>query len=240
LINPEGAIYFANDVFYDMTGHPRADVHQPGSWRQVILEEDLPLAELEWNRLYGEHQPLTVELRLRKTWTPPGNSNEAIPIWGLFSCHVQMTREGLLESIVSCLTDISQQKWAEEVQKRRVNDALAMKQVCRQLLDSHRYYTDLHIKQTQDEFIDMTSHEMRNPMGAVLQCADEIMTSLSAFTNPGNIHDAVTIPRDLLDSTIDASETISYCTLHQKRYGDPRISLVLDYSHNCLELLTIS
>lgn len=47
----------------------------------------------------------------------------------------------------------SRQKWGEGLQKQRTEDALESK---RQL----------------ENFIDTTSHEMRNPLSAIIQCAD--------------------------------------------------------------------
>lgn len=51
-------------------------------------------------------------------------------------------------------------KWAQGLQERRLREAE-------------------ETKRQQNEFIDITSHEMRNPLSAVLICADDIRDSLS-------------------------------------------------------------
>jgi len=65
---------------------------------------------------------------------------------------------------------------------------------------------------------------MRNPLSAILQCSDEISSTLSEFRSGS---DESAIPRklaDLLDSSIDAAQTIALCAQHQVRM---RIFLLL-------------
>jgi len=55
------------------------------------------------------------------------------------------------------LSDITHYKWAEEIQKRRMEEAM-------------------EAKRNQENFIDMTSHEIRNPLSAMIQCADSTLS----------------------------------------------------------------
>jgi CheY-like chemotaxis protein len=66
---------------------------------------------------------------------------------------------------------------------------------------------------------------MRNPLSAILQCADEISTSLSEFRASDDIVRAGDKISDLLDSGIDAAQTISLCAQHQKRIVDDILTL---------------
>lgn len=68
---------------------------------------------------------------------------------------------------------------------------------------------------------DITSHEMRNPLSAILQCSDDITTSLTNFRH-GNER---IILDDLLASCLDAAQTISLCSQHQKRIVDDILTL---------------
>lgn len=64
---------------------------------------------------------------------------------------------------------------------------------------------------------------MRNPLSAILQCADSITTSLRS-----TLDKLTTIPKmmeELLDSNIDAAETITLCAQHQKRIVDDVLTL---------------
>ena len=79
----------------------------------------------------------------------------------------------------------------------------------------------------------MTSHEMRNPLSAILQCADEISGSLIEFkANPGGY----TMPSKLIENNIDAAQTIALCANHQTRI----VSDVLTLSKLDSQLLSIT
>jgi signal transduction histidine kinase len=55
---------------------------------------------------------------------------------------------------------------------------------------------------------------MRNPLSAIVQCADEISTSLSEYRAKTKQN---SVPLELLDSNIDAAQTIALCANHQTR-----------------------
>lgn len=64
---------------------------------------------------------------------------------------------------------------------------------------------------------------MRNPLSAILQCADEIATTLSGYRSSEK---PATKPlANLLDSNIDAAQTIALCAQHQKRIVDDILTL---------------
>lgn len=54
-----------------------------------------------------------------------------------------------LRSVIGSITDITPQKYAEIIQKQRMEDAL-------------------EAQRRQETFIDVTSHEMRNPLSAIM------------------------------------------------------------------------
>jgi signal transduction histidine kinase len=79
----------------------------------------------------------------------------------------------------------------------------------------------VELKRQQENFIDITSHEMRNPLSAILQCADEVSASL------GDI-DLTTTPRvtrEAIENSIDAAKTIVLCSQHQKRIVDDVLTM---------------
>lgn len=85
---------------------------------------------------------------------------------------------------------------AEDFQKRRMEEAI-------------------ELKRQQENFIDMTSHEMRNPLSAILQCSDEITTSLLNYKSDEEASKSPQRLADTLDSSIDAAQTIALCAQHQ-------------------------
>ncbi|TGO85106.1 hypothetical protein BPOR_0431g00080 [Botrytis porri] len=92
----------------------------------------------------------------------------------------------------------------------------------------------LEMRRQQERFIDMTSHEMRNPLSALIGCADEILSSLHEYEDSinkcsglGKVHESISTepPTHLISSAIEATDTIIYCAMHQKRIIDDILTL---------------
>lgn len=66
---------------------------------------------------------------------------------------------------------------------------------------------------------------MRNPLSAILQCSDEISTSLTAYKENMLVDKSSDNLLSILESSIDASETIELCAQHQKRIVDDILTL---------------
>lgn len=107
-----------------------------------------------------------------------------------------------MKSIFGSITNISQQKWAEGFQKRKTEEAV-------------------ELKRQQENFIDITSHEMRNPLSAILQCADEISTTMTDLKQ-GQFKG---VSQELMAGIFDSAQTISLCAQHQKRIIDDVLTL---------------
>lgn len=109
-----------------------------------------------------------------------------------------MSDEGEIVEIIGCITEISQQKWGEQLQAVQATRAKESK---RQL----------------ENFIDTTSHEMRNPLSAIVQCADGIISSHKALNESTCCDQA---HQKTLLATVDAAETIVQCSKHMKTIVD--------------------
>ena len=71
---------------------------------------------------------------------------------------------------------------------------------------------------------------MRNPLSALLGCADEIIASLkqykSSLSSPGTDSYGITLDNlNLVDEAMEAADTIIYCAMHQKRIIDDILTL---------------
>lgn len=82
---------------------------------------------------------------MKKPWKPPGGADleEGKDFtWILASAFPELNPvDGCVDAIIGCFMDISQHKWAEDIQTRRMNEAIDAKKL-------------------QENFIDMTSHEV--------------------------------------------------------------------------------
>ncbi|KAH7313750.1 aerobic respiration control sensor protein arcB [Stachybotrys elegans] len=203
LISPEGVLREANDRFYEMTGHNR-DSQYEMSWMDFILESSTKTMEEGWRRLTEEHLPWSGELQIKKRSTQPvvNLHGESIDYWVMFIAHSEFSPDGSVRSIMGTITDISHLKWAEGLQNRRLQEAE-------------------ETRRQQNEFIDITSHEMRNPLSAILQCADDISSALGEYRGAS----APTTPQAVIESCVEAANTISLCVQHQKSIVDDILTI---------------
>lgn len=95
---------------------------------------------------------------------------------------------------ICCVVDISSEKSAELEERKAAKEAQER-------------------KDQQERFIDMISHEIRNPLSAILHCIEDIETEIQAD------HDAVNI-----DNIRQATETIDLCIAHQRNIVDDVLS----------------
>ena len=98
-------------------------------------------------------------------------------------------------SVITSLTDITAQKLAESTQKRLALEAI-------------------EAKAQQENFIDVTSHEMRNPLSAIMISADDIIASLRPLVTQATDLQAT------LRSAMEAAQVIVDCAQHQRRIVD--------------------
>jgi len=118
-LSPDGNVVYANDMWYEITGHPRG-LEGDMSFMNVIAESDHPLITREWEILTTERGRRTFELRLRKPWFDEATGTPKQK-WILASCDQEFDEEGNLKSIMGCITDISAQKHVEEDAVERAN-----------------------------------------------------------------------------------------------------------------------
>ncbi|EXA29398.1 hypothetical protein FOVG_19113 [Fusarium oxysporum f. sp. pisi HDV247] len=195
LTSPEGILREANDRFYEMTGHTR-DSQDDMSWVD-LMRSNGSIMEEGWYRLTQQLQPWSAEVRLRQGTDNSVNIHgESIDFWVLVTAHPEISAGGTLRSIMGSITDISHLKWAEGLQNRRLQEAE-------------------ETRRQQNEFIDITSHEMRNPLSAILQCADDITSAMQACRTNG-----ITASSEVIESCLDASQTIALCVQHQRSIVD--------------------
>ncbi|KAK1758090.1 hypothetical protein QBC47DRAFT_373685 [Echria macrotheca] len=201
LISPEGVLREANDRFYEMTGHNRDEEYEM-SWMDFMVEESIRVMQEGWRELVEEHQAWSSELQLKKRAPNPVNfEGESIECWVLFTANPELGANGALRSIMGSITDISHLKWAQGLQNQRLQEAE-------------------ETRRRQNEFIDITSHEMRNPLSAILQCADDISSALAMCQEK-----QISPDEKVVESCLDAAQTITLCVQHQKSIVDDILTI---------------
>ncbi|KAG4439753.1 hypothetical protein IFR05_004775 [Cadophora sp. M221] len=197
----DGSLLWANDEYYRLTEHPREQESQyPFSFIDVFIEEDQAKAMDNWKRLVQGESTISTEMRIKRMFNPPfGDPEPAIVLIHSF----RVVEDGGLKSLMAFTTDVSAFKWAEASEARKAAAAQ-------------------EAKHQQEEFIDFVSHELRNPLSAIFQLAETIITSFPASDRNDPAKSELI---DALKGNIDNAETILMCAKHQKRIVDDVLTL---------------
>ncbi|KAK6374551.1 hypothetical protein LTR64_002662 [Lithohypha guttulata] len=124
---------------------------------------------------------------------------------------------GHVKSIVACLTEVSRLKWAESWQAQLAQNAK-------------------EARTRQSEFTDAISHEVRNPLSAILQLADGIAESMTHIQTP-TMEDY----KGCVKGNVEAAKVILTCACHQKRIVDDVLSLSrMDYASLSVSPVAVS
>lgn len=211
ILDPVGNYTYRNQRWFDIFDIAADQQDVINAWENIAFPEDIAFCEGLFAKLVIDKSPIIFELRTRTRWSPPAemcepglDSHEHYQ-WILCSAYPELDANNELVEIVGNVTDISKQKWAEGMQKMRTENAVQSKN---------------HL----EHFIDTTSHEMRNPLSAIMQCADGILSSYGATAEDGSLP-SPTSYANLLEQTLDAAQTIAQCAQHMKRIVDDILTI---------------
>lgn len=123
---PSKAISFCNSAWFEMLGITPVPVSQlDSSWTDGILEQDLPTIRSSFQRTLTTHEPQTIQFRFRRMFL--SGDGHRYQSWGSSISHPELDEHGAVKAIMTTTTDISHLKWAEDVQRSRVEEALEAK-----------------------------------------------------------------------------------------------------------------
>ncbi|KAI5479085.1 hypothetical protein MNV49_004083 [Pseudohyphozyma bogoriensis] len=219
LTDAAGQFTYANPRFYEISGQP------PDSdlslWRDFVEAEDLAKVEAFWASAIkagtSSRSPLgRLEVRYKGG------------VWVQFELRgFRGVRDD--GGFVGCITDLSAQKRLELLHIQTVEQRMADAEENRRL---------------QEEFIDMTSHELRNPLSGVWQNAEVLGVSLEHVIDfiedvkSGDVPDEETIDSLLeeMAENQEAVDSILVCARQQGRIADD----ILDVSKLNMSLVDIN
>ncbi|KAM3423816.1 hypothetical protein BST61_g1215 [Cercospora zeina] len=182
---------FVNQHFYDLTTMLDGADKSFTSWPQSIHPDDYERVMDAYKQAFSSQRKLRTEFRARGE-PHPWRLLLLTPLDDENLQHVSLREKG---GFICSIVDISSEKSAE------LNERKAAQQARER-------------KEQQERFIDMISHEIRNPLSAVLHCAEDIG---DAIRDKGSDE----IDTDLIG---EAVETISLCVAHQKNIVDDVLS----------------
>lgn len=199
--NPGGALTFVNEAWYEMSQYPSRSLPIT-DWAPHIV--DAHLLEDAWQE-FALNDATTG--RFEWQW------KKGAYVTSVFTKlnHVNPKLNGL----IGCVTDITWQKEREREQAQRL------------LEEQERRKEAVAAKAQQELLIDVTSHELRNPISAVLQCSlvvSQDLQQLKSQIQSGNFTAGPELDL-MLNESIDALESIYQCGLSQSRIADDVLSL---------------
>ncbi|KAJ4322435.1 hypothetical protein N0V94_002422 [Neodidymelliopsis sp. IMI 364377] len=200
-VSLQGDMLWANDRYYELAG-TSADQHSERlSFLDVYYDDDRSKAVDVWENLLAGEDHVTAEIRLKRQYTPPVGDTEPAHI------HIMAfpyRENGETKSIMACTTDISRLKWAQNFQARLAAEAR-------------------EAKRQQEAFIDVVSHEIRNPLSAIVHCADAITTTIEECQ--AQLPEIPAPCLNVLNDNVASANVILQCASHQKRIIDDVLTL---------------
>jgi signal transduction histidine kinase len=200
-----GKMLWANDHYYRLAGRSMEEHLANYAFFEVYLDEDRPKVEKVWEHLLAGVEHVSAEFRLKRTWISP-NGEEGPASIQVLAFPYRDTEGGQVKSIMACTTDISRLKWAQDFHARSAAEAR-------------------EAKRQQEAFIDVVSHEMRNPLSAIVHCADAIMLAAEECQAGTTDADFSSRCTEALSENLQSARIVLQCAHHQKRIIDDVLTL---------------
>ncbi|KAG0124227.1 hypothetical protein HOY82DRAFT_494283 [Tuber indicum] len=198
ILHIDGKIRFENEAYRNLMGFPVE--HERDTWRGMVYKGDAERVSRSFDNAVATRSNMKLECRL-------GNDPLRSPGWKYWvSCSVVVqtveapaSKGEEVTGYILTLVDITSVKLNEEYQWQLSTQAVER-------------------RRQQENFIDIFSHELRNPFSATLQCADGILSALIAYQKgeDSNLD---------LEEMIDSASTILVCVQHQMRIIDDVLTL---------------
>jgi PAS domain S-box-containing protein len=197
----DGEMLWANDQYFRLAGLSAEQHSDKYSFYDAYLEEEVPQVEEVWRQLLAGVEHIHAELRLKRIYTSPTGEEMPASIQVL-AFPYRDPESGQIKSVMACTTDISRLKWAQTVHARSATEAR-------------------EAKKQQEAFIDAVSHEIRNPLGAIVHCADAIIGMAEEIRC-----DDIPAQRDeALIEVVQNAKIVLQCATHQRRILDDVLTL---------------
>lgn len=189
ILDSEAEAIFVNDGFFKLTTNKIQNEFR--AWPESIHPDDYEQVMSAYREAFSTRKELRCEFRCATSAT--GEEGE----WRLFLLRPLSDEPDA--GFISAIVDITEIKQAELTQERAALEAQER-------------------KEQQERFIDMVSHEIRNPLSAVLHLAEEVREVTQEI---GLAHEDI---KDQVADILDAAETILLCVSHQNTLVDDILS----------------
>jgi PAS domain S-box-containing protein len=191
ILDHNAQLVFVNRQFRQLTAHGTDD-ESSKSWPQSIHPDDYEHVMSTYREAFGGRKQLRTEFRALGS-EHPWRLLLLMPLGVENSRHFSLEEHG---GFICSVVDITPEKSAENNQRKVAEEA-----------DER--------KQQEERFVDMISHEIRNPLTALVHCVEDINGALQEENDNGQVN---------TKQITEALETIDLCILHQKTILDDVLS----------------
>ncbi|KAK9717627.1 hypothetical protein K7432_006063 [Basidiobolus ranarum] len=206
-----GHITYTNDKWWEISGHDQRKDPSALSFISSIHPEDRERAAEMFTHCIKMAQGFSIEFR----WSSATGIR-----WCLGEVIVEYDNQAQPFGFVGTLTDLTDRK---KLEKERLSALqLAERQQRRRAEDAEE------IKKQQELFIDMTCHELRNPLNGIYHNADFLSESLEKVQRDLQAESTIKVMKwlnDEIENDLDAVATISLCAQHQKKIADDVLNM---------------
>ncbi|KAI5205713.1 hypothetical protein E4T39_02866 [Aureobasidium subglaciale] len=218
-------VQYVNEAWWELSQHPRVPLGEI-DWNTVLYEDDIEVADEGWQAMLRSEQ-VTYTLRLKRLWYDSDGEPRG-PAEVMVTALPECDETGTVVRVLGFTVDVSHLKFQARVQRLRMEEAL-------------------EARKNQEMFYDTVCHEIRNPLSAVIHCADSIndslvemrrlVKSLATKMRDISIDDTdISLLLDHISSSNESADTVTACSDHQRRL----ISDILSLSKLDSQLLQIN
>ena len=207
MIGLDDQLQYANPAWCELAGHSNTPLHDI-KWSTYLDEKNMAVVRHHLEEILRTKQPVEYQLELMRPWE--NDQGTILPVQVMVAAIPEIDEKGSVTGFAGTMIDITHLRWAEQLQKQRTDEAI-------------------EAKRQQENFIDMTCHEIRNPLGAVVHCVDIMQSSLEDMCQLAR----ESMPDDsqlakfnaLLASTSEHIDILTTCCAHQKRIVDDILTM---------------
>ncbi|GAA6050047.1 hypothetical protein JCM3770_001931 [Rhodotorula araucariae] len=214
----DGTFLNVNKAWWSIT---RLDPSLPlEAWRDQVHPDDRTRVFQAWTAALQTREPLAIQFRWK---------HGSVSLVQVSPNHPEKSKA---TGWVGSVTDTTAQARAEEAMLKLSKEREALAKAEAEEAEQRRK-TAVDEKQQQELLIDVTSHEIRNPISAILQNADLTRSSLQSLRRKlGELKDRGALPSELdgnlvnnLDEDIEALDAITECGMAQERIANDILGL---------------
>lgn len=136
IADSRGKMTFCNQTWYELSSYTKGAA-VGDNWIEQVNKIDRPALARAWSTLIERRIAISVEFRFKKPWTDSkGNTGDT---WVLMNAYPEKHPDESLKSIFGSVTDISSQKFAEDLNKRRMEEAVELKRQQQNYIDTSKF-----------------------------------------------------------------------------------------------------